>query len=312
MTRRLNWLDILKGLAIIAVVVDHTHLPVVRYSIYSVSMFFLILGFNAYNSIERSCDSSIIERLKSCSRFIILYSIATIIYCFSRSEFSIQLIYEKIVYFSSSAPFYFCAIYIQISLISGLVYRLIKTACGTELLSIRAVASCAILLVIFYFISRLLQNVLLFPNLHGGGKYLFGSTYLFLTVLGMVFARFISAIENKRRSVFFLSLLVLTASPFYINKIWYNPPAFMTCVYTVSIFLVVASAGFTWKNIASRFIMLLGKYSIHIFLYHLLVIQYLGTGSKYVTFMLALLVPVLIGVVIDFCLKDKKSLPSFR
>lgn len=114
-------------------------------------------------------------------------------------------------------------------------------------------------------------------------------------------------LENKKGNLFYICVFILVLSPLYIDTIWYNPPIFMTCVYAVSIFIVVASIGGEWNSFLSRVVKLLGRYSVHIFMYHMLIKQFFPLWSKHVTFIVILFSPIAIGYCIDRALEKGKA-----
>jgi len=306
---RYIWIDVLKGLAILAVLVDHHGLSFAKYCVYSVPVFFLILGFNSYNSISKNNDSSVLGRLISCTNFFVFYIISTTIYLIESGKFSFPELYKNIVFFSVSAPFYFCAIYLQLCLFSCITYKiLIKIKQKNNLFFAKNWAAIyLILLVGFYFISLGMKKIVIFPDLHGGGKYLLGATYLFLMLAGMLISSKYKNLYEWKNLIFYMALGILCLSPFYINSIWANPPKFMTCIYAISIFLVVAFSPIIWGGLFSKIFSFIGKYSIHIFMYHILVMKYTSSfESKAISFLLAITIPILVGIVLDFIVLRKR------
>lgn len=291
---RFFWVDFLKGMAILAVLVDHYNIfPewVHAYSIYSVATFFIVAGFNAYFSIERNNTSTIKNRLRSLLPFLYTYMIANFV-IYTSSILGHTFIISDFLYyifsFSIQPPFYFCAIFIQLGLMTGYLY---KSLCPEKGLlykcKIYIGEKCyvIILLLIFFIVSLFLKNVITFPYLHGGGKNLFGSTYLFLIVTGMVCAKYYKKLDEfLRNHVKYVGifLLLFIVSITQIHKAWSNPPNIYAISYSLSIFMLVLATSSALRacthhtrtfSLIVSIVIFLGRYSIHIFMYHFLFIQ---------------------------------------
>lgn len=291
---RFLWIDFLKGMAILAVLVDHYNIfPewVHAYSIYSVATFFIVAGFNAYFSIERSHTTAIKNRLRSLLPFLYTYIIATfVIYTISilGHVFIISDFLYYIFSFSIQPPFYFCAIFIQLGLMTGCFYKSLYPEKGLLYkckIYIGEKWYIVILLLIFFIVSLLLKNVITFPSLHGGGKNLFGSTYLFLIVTGMVCAKYYNKFDEfLQRHVKYIGifLLMFIVSITQIHKSWSNPPNIYAISYSLSIFMLVLATSSVLRACTRHthalfpigsIVIFLGRYSLHIFMYHFLFIQ---------------------------------------
>ena len=149
------WLDLLKGIAMIAVVIDHlfyyyNNLSVQTHTGFHVSLFILLAGFTSAISIQnRGGVVNFSYILKRISRIFVPYLIATFIYCFYNKILNPILIFQKIITFSASGQLYFVFFYLQLVAISIFIYKLINHQ-KTKLLDIP--------LVLLFFLLSLLFN----------------------------------------------------------------------------------------------------------------------------------------------------------
>lgn len=325
MKTKISWIDFLKGLSIFAVVLDHlfgviyTNQEVHLYTEFSVTMFIFLAGVTSIISLERNKLPLKEYQLKRLNGTLIPYVIATIIYTTVNSNyrFDLSLFWDNLIHFNASGPFYFVVFYCQLVLIAPFLYRLlIKKKMYFQFLS----------LLFIYFISKYMTHYTNINGIYGGGGKLLGGSYLFAFFLGMfLFLLYQRYLENINRFwvlivgfIFSLFLIYAIYISGWLNLGWTNPPNKQTFLYTLSvlllgysIFMIFTKWKFT-KKVLSIFTVM-GRYSLYIFLYHLLSIFYAtkifdmikiseNGIIKAVWFLsFAIVIPVLIGVITKFC-----------
>lgn len=301
MANRLAWIDLLRGMAIFAVLVDHYNIfpgYVRQYSYCSVSLFFLAIGVTTYCGMVNSGDSSFGGRLVKTQKFVFFYAIATVVYMLYSGNIGWAALYKNLVTFAANPPFYFCAIYLQIGLISGILYRIISRS---------SPSFCLLWLVLSFVVADGLKSAVILPNLHGAGKHLFGSTFLAVAFCGMCLGKYYEALKRFRSwllifSITVLGLMIILASPLsgpYLNFSG-NPPRPPALIYAFSIFITISMIDYKWNDPISKIFRFLGKYSVHIFMYHSLLLKALRpVGNRYLIFLGALLLPIILGYLLN-------------
>ncbi|MEM5787710.1 MAG: acyltransferase family protein [Syntrophobacteraceae bacterium] len=282
---RIAWIDFGKGLAMLAVIIDHICryerfiLPYKYYTIFSVTSFVLLSGINTGGKIARESTIRSRNSLPSVYAILVSYSVATLVYTFYNGDFVFNLEHflRNLFYFKASGPFYFIFFLVQLLLISRLLYGL------TVLYDSRIYH--ILLLTATYALSKILQDVTFMLPLTGGGKYLFGGSYLFAFHSGMVLSIYLAKIAKSwifNAAVLGLSAagLIFLALSRYITIAWSNPPNAYAMIYTFCVVLLIMSTShllhlsritvvdrLTWP------IRYIGRNSLHVYLYHLLFIQ---------------------------------------
>lgn len=291
--KRIIWIDLCKLIAIIGVLIDHTYnvlyndANIQLFSFYSVSLFIFIMGITSYYSLNKASISYRKWIQNKCLGIIIPYLVVTFIYlvCASRS-FDIVAYFTHIIHFDMSAPFYYVALYLQLVIVSPIIYLLLTKF---DTLKYRWVYYI-FLLVLILLISSLTTNYTNILSIYGGGGKLFGGNYLFLLFLGMCFSKLISNINIKQIYYYFSLILGLILCFMWFKFIKHNsfeldsripfgpglnPPSISLCTYALLIALTVYSLCKIiepYSNIVPVKILStisqLGKHTLYIFLYH--------------------------------------------
>jgi len=272
------WLDLLKGIAMIAVIVDHLYayyqnLSIQYHTGFHVSLFILIAGFTSAISIQnRGGVVNFSYILKRISKIFIPYLVATLIYCLYYQYFDLRTIFQKIITFSVAGPFYFVFFYMQLIAISFFVYRLINHQ-KSKLFDIP-------LVIIFYLLSYFFNKYKIIDSFYGGSGVLFGGTFFFLYILGFFLKKYENLLHQKKTSIILLttSLVLLTIFELYhfIPKTWSNPANNWLIIYTLVIFSLIFSMFQLFLNRFPKIISpitVIGKNSLSVFLYHTLFIN---------------------------------------
>lgn len=277
-TKNYLWLDLLKGIAMVAVVVDHLFYYYQNSSVqyhtgFHVSLFILIAGFTSAISIQNRggvVNSSYI--LKRISKIFTPYLIATLVYCLYYQYFNFSIIFKKILTFSVAGPLYFVFFYMQLVAISYFIYKLINQQ-KSKILDIP-------LLIIFYILSYFLNKYKIINSFYGGSGVLFGGTFFFLYVLGFFLKKYENIFSKKKTNIILLifSLIFLTVFEVYniVPKSWSNPANNWLILYTLIVFSLVFSLSQLFLYKFPKLLLpitIIGKNSLSVFLYHTLFIN---------------------------------------
>ena len=271
------WLDLLKGLAMIAVVVDHLfsyyqNLTIQYHTGFHVSLFILIAGFTSAISIQNR--GGFVNFYYICQRIkkvFIPYLIATLVYCLYFGYFDLATIFKKIYTFSVAGPLYFVFFYIQLISISYLLFKIINHQ-KSKLFDL-------LLIIIFYLLSVFFNKYKIINSFYGGSGVLFGGSFFFLFILGIFAKKYEQIFENKKINLglLFSSLILLSVYEFFdlISKSWSNPANNWLLGYTLIVLSLVVSVYQLFLKKFPNFlkpITIVGKNSLSVFLYHTLVI----------------------------------------
>lgn len=296
-----KWIDFLKGLAIIAVVLDHMcgilyiDYRIQLMSFYSVTLFIILAGITSYISMDKKRIINydfgyVLKRLKSV---LVKYIIATIIITtYSMRFFDLKVVLDKIINFTASGPFYFIVFFCQLIVVSPILYLFLKKVETMK----KMYSKLFFLILILFMLTELglifTKYTLVLP-LHGGGRYILGGSFLPIFFIGMIFASFNLKIKTVKTNVIFTSVGFMLLFIFfvkmcnpnsYVNKlnrifsIWdKNPTGTVIFVYSFLVFITFWSLYILSERLVGNKFMKLfkpvekcGEYSMDIFLYHLL------------------------------------------
>ena len=200
-TRRTEWVDVAKCLAILAVLVDHTYNTlytnvVVRTATsYSIGLFILMMGITSYWSYQRYQGSVAVKVRRSCWKLICPYIVASMFYgtLFDRT-FHLAENVRRIVFFYAVGPFYYVCLYLQLLLVVPVLYLFLQKADQQKHIHLLEVLGFVVVVVIAGCTTNY-SNIL---DLYGGGGKLFGGTYLCLLYLGMWFGKYCRSFQVSR------------------------------------------------------------------------------------------------------------------
>ena len=281
--KRLLWIDLEKGIAIIAVVIGHLsgliydNPAIYGFIAFSVTLFIIVSGYTSAYSFENAVLNS--EKTgwqylwKRLGKILLPYFVATLIYHIYSSgyEFILSKFLEKLFLFNSRPPFYFIAVYIQLLIVSPIIIK--------NILKKNFLCQIIFLLVIYYLCVIFTTRTHMF-DLWGGGENLLGGTYLFAFSFGVfLFDR----LRSMTKSHFYIiGGIVALLTLFFLKDKMYastfsNPPNNSLLLYSSIVFLIIFLIG-NWfeKTIFSVFLKplaFLGKYSLYIYFYHTMAIE---------------------------------------
>lgn len=198
---KILWIDCIKAIAILAVLVDHTFMVlydnpnIQTATFFSVSLFILVMGITTWISEENHSKEEVGTRVRRrIKKIIIPYIVATFIYSvFQDRYFNFELFINRVVLFNASGPLYYVALYIQLIVINIFLYTIIKKCNQCKY-------SCLYKTIIFIFLlfgASLSINYSNILNIYGGGGKLFGGTYAVLSYLGMILAPWMLGEKGK-------------------------------------------------------------------------------------------------------------------
>ncbi|MGG4144496.1 acyltransferase [Paenibacillus algorifonticola] len=279
---RYDWIDFLKALAMIAVVLNHTYNIIftdrvlLLHTIFSVTMFVFVAGITAAISIDRQKEVKPKFIMRRISGILIPYTLAALMYNLYvyKGVFSLSGFFVELITFSYPAMYYI-AFFIQLVLISTLLFKIIKAQHKSPLI--------ILVIGLIYFLSVYLTENTIVSNIALAGGNILGGTYLFVYALGILFYMWMPKPSNMKTNLIFLVLcmagLIFFENRGYIFNSWSNPPTELTMLYTLLIFGIVFSV-FNVSYSRIRYIKkgltlfnYIGKHSLYIYLYHFLFIR---------------------------------------
>ena len=225
------------------------------------------------------------------------YAMATLLYqIIGLKFFDLKTYLNFLINFNLSSPFYYVLFFVQLLIVSPFLYRLI-IFCKTMkhyralgyLLSILTVTGISIICFKYTF------NL----DVHGGGKHLFGGCYLLVFFLGMLYGSSRLMFKNIKYEIISSIAAIISAYGWYrfisgnhtLSKLQldvyfpfgsgFNPPGISLIVYGIlvvwascSLFTLMKDCKIKWINKLVQWIGNMGRYSLYIFLYHLVVINH--------------------------------------
>ncbi|SFC74527.1 acyltransferase family protein [Butyrivibrio sp. YAB3001] len=297
--KRACWVDVSKLFAMIAVIVNHTtgilytNLNIAYASYFSVSLFIVTMGVTTYWSFDRKHGDYKMKVKKSCLKIIIPYLVATLVYCiWAEKQFVFSMFLDRAIHFSACGPFYYVMLYVQLLLVSPILYYVLAVAHGKRYRMLYELVGFAIVVALSVFTTNN-TNIL---DVYGGGGKLFGGTYLILLYIGMLFGKYCNRLTLGKigSSIVFFSMFFVTIIWWYLVTKYraaidsffpfgdgINPPGvgLGLCAILMMSLLFFFERVFTDKKVvASMFekLSLLGRHTLYIFLYHMLLIDYIS------------------------------------
>ena len=297
-TTRVLWIDCAKTMAIIAVLIDHsngvfyTSSWVATSSYFSVSVFVILAGMTQKMVTLRRKTISGGGQWARITRMLRDYAIAVfLLQCFYCRFFDLKTYINYLLNFNIQAPYYFLVFFIQLVAIAPILIQWNlyctqqKHASWYHLLTF----------VVLGIIAAIAINYTYILPVHGGGQFLFGGTFLLLYYCGITLAgsrifevqsKIVLGIATGMLLGIWIVWIVLMHNgllPFdkWMEKYWgngFNPPSVQSLLYgVISVFLFYAMFSFLQQlgnviiNTVLKGIAWFGKYTLYIFMYHLLV-----------------------------------------
>jgi peptidoglycan/LPS O-acetylase OafA/YrhL len=269
----LDWLDALKGIAIVAVVLDHAFIVdnflLWKHLYFSVSWFIFLAGVsNAYSARRRGYDpardtfSLWKRRLRSLLLPYLFVSVMAGLF-FDRGAAPVSKFVRDLLLFHGLPPLYFIVLLIQLLALFPVLYWALHRAgwIGRCLVAVAIVPVAAVL-----------SHEITFPWVLGA-HYLFGASFLYLFVLGMIAEGFLSS-QSMHPVGWLAAGLIVFVPAERINVatngvLMTHPPSNVLVAYSVGLLAIAyACARLFPETFPVRLARRLGRRSIDIFLYH--------------------------------------------
>ncbi len=297
-----TWIYQVRGLAIIAVVICHqqyilhTSELVQLLTLYSVTTLVFLMGYTASLSYKKqlSCEGWDLRKYM-CKLVPVIgeYVVATIVYAnlFGEHEgnCSNSMLVQYLLDFSAAQLFYFIQYYISLALLFPLMIYLVKKVLTIRIINrIRWIILASVLGVV-----GAVGYWMWGTFLYWGGSYLF--VYFFGVIMGYVDMRNLNKYVIGEAGVVICLFGFYSSSVFYRNlvqgiytpsgidrfvpKFLLNPPNLSIIVYSAGIIMISYFVFEMWNMSKKSFLLLavlssvfeyLGKYSLDIFLWHIL------------------------------------------
>lgn len=305
---RVLWVDIAKFIAIIAVITDHlygvlyTNDKIQRVTFFSVSLFIILSGITLYWSFNSEENYIWLKVKKRLIAMVEAYFVACFIYYIvDFKSFDWKLFINSVIYFNSRGPHYFVLLYLQLIVVSPILYYLLNSVSRLRY----AFLIETFIGMIIIFVSRWLNLHTNINDVYGGGGRLFGGTYLFLLYFGMLCGKYYEyAVKLGVFCKRWLALLMTILTVIYANSIYengfifdnnslmgsdVNPPGITLSLYAILVLLLIyflvdilpLDRSFITK--VREFMVLIGQNTLFIFLYHFLFLEIadkcFGTGT---------------------------------
>ncbi len=288
MNRRLIWLDCAKAFAMLLVIFDHSsHLlfigqDLLNFSYSALSIFVVLSGISTAMAYSEKLDfKSHLMRLKI---LIIEYAIASLIYhVVIYRQFNLNIYFGSLLAFDVITAFYYFFVLFQLVLISPYLLRWFNANKKHRVLF------CVGSLVLAFILSIIFFKYTMMIPLYGAGSFLLGASFFFLFCLGIVLVKLdVFKLMNKNRYVIFIISLTATiiwfnieTNEMFIELFGYgiNPPGVEIIVFTMLI-LPCLYTGFTIIEklpikVILKPISFIGRNTLYIYMYHILVRDFL-------------------------------------
>lgn len=299
MNKQIKWINCAKFIAILAVMIDHTsgilytNEKIVLASYFSVSLFIIISGMTSWISYEKN-NKNMIKKLS----ILFDYCIATFVYLLCEKHFFDFKQYIKLlINFNVTGPFYFVLLYVQLTLVSGIIFNYLHKERSTKKQIIYDILGLLGVICISYFTTNY-TNIL---NIYGGGGKILGGTYLILYYIGMLIMKY-NFFDDKSimKSSFFTIVFGGGWFVWWFFIICYdrkmidglfpfgegiNPPSICLMISAICMLgflfgLFTLLQRFWLTEWIVSVMAVIGKYTLYVFLYHRFFLDFLLT--KYV------------------------------
>ena len=228
------------------------------------------------------------------------YMVAVFLYyiaqyrCFNWNEYK-----DYVLRFDISGPHYYALLYIQLILISPVLYYFLEKAEGRRLYPLFCLLGVAFLAVTSYFLNVYTD----INGVYGGGGRLLGGSYILVLYLGMIFGKHykqVEKMEKKYRIILALLLSICAIVIAYALCRWgfvldgrellgstLNPPGLTLMVYATSLMLSIYFIDGVIPQsriltMITKPIMWIGRNTLYIFLYHLLCLSIIESKFSFI------------------------------
>lgn len=307
MEKRIFWMDVLRGGAILAVVICHQKdiLHSSEYiqclTLYSVTSLIFLMGITKGLALKKFWQRNNLSILnytfQSMKSTILSYVLASVILDISLNGVTDNfLILNHLLNFNAAAPFYFIGLFIKLSLWAPLIYFFIY--------KIFIVTNCRNEYTRYVFVIVFLLSVWCVGYFSIDHYDVFGQSYLFVYSIGILLS--FKDLHNVSVKSLIISIGTLIIGTFFTYKFYFarvagnyhyselidildpklqmNPPNLSIILYSFGVIGIVYYSSNLLENtryfsIPFKVLACWGKYSLDIFLWHIFIQQILEKTS---------------------------------
>jgi peptidoglycan/LPS O-acetylase OafA/YrhL len=312
--KRIYWIDILRGIAIIAVTIDHSlyiffgpsYLDIQNYLFFSVPWFVFLSAITNVISATKTEYSISLYYLKRV-KFIIYYVIASIFICLA-SGIQIQnlnVFLNKIIFFTASPPFYFFFILFQSIAIFPIIFYLIKKL---------DLDGAIVLLINSILISYII-------TVYGGSwkwsvpNNILCGPYLPVFMFGIIYWYF----PKFQKTISIFSILCLSYYILFHPKLLlfnnYSPNPHKLIISICSLIIISSIVKRLTNNIWFIIIRILGQHSFIIFLLHYFILQNIKSmnlKNSFIGWVIGIILGLLVPILVEEFIRKSSILLFFR
>ncbi|PIP32969.1 hypothetical protein COV53_06620 [Candidatus Gottesmanbacteria bacterium CG11_big_fil_rev_8_21_14_0_20_37_11] len=307
--KREKWIDVLRGIAIIAVITDHLFVffPKIRitevgwHTFFSVNWFIFLSAVTntlSYQKKKMSFPGSYLPYLKKRAVILLPYIFATVIYYlfYSYQHLNLPTLAEQIFYFTGSVHFYFILVIIELYLVFPLLY-MIFTKVSKIWWHLAAIFIIA-------FSTMKLFPLNQPPWMYHPYTTFIASSYLLTFSLGILYMIYE---KHFGKLLFIFSIVVFSIMEVFL---FYSKGIFIISIPNLKLIAWSVSGIIISKTIISypaigRFLprktlAFLGKHSMFIYLFHFLILELMSKINIFFIAILAFVISILGSLMIEY------------
>lgn len=264
------------------------------WSFFSVTTFVFLSGITAYQSNMRHLhEPAGVYTLKRLLKLFVPYiTVTTLTVLITGKFFNFRNVVHEILSFKTFGPAYYVLMALQLIAISPVLARVVRKMGAYRFSPLFHGIFAAFIL---YF-SYLCTKYTFITDAYGAGQHVFGGTFLFVYVLGMLFAHYEAGLQSlSAAAVCTVVTLILHAGLFigmqwtvrvhgdiYINSSLRNPPSIpyivyglVTAAFLMSFFSFLELTQTAWIQKLLQVMSYIGNRTLSIFLYHMFLMLYI-------------------------------------
>ncbi len=317
--KREKWIDVLRGIAILAVIADHIFTlfgtfridSIWKHTYFSVSWFIFLSGVT--NGISASKTTWVFpksyvtfwrKRLTIIFPYIFASTVSFLVFTYPHFHIDGKRYIYEIVHFSNQPIFYYINLLLQLYIIFPFLYVLMN----------KSKKDWQMVLLVFgtIFLSFILQAYTTPPWPFDAGLRVMGGILLAVFFLGVLYGREVFRID---RYIFIISILIFTAIE--VLLVYTHESIFKSLEHTfyleawsISLLFIIKFLfdRVRYDNLFSRLLNFLGRHSLFIYLFHFLMIALYTNASwftfrHYYDFVPAIIVIIFVSVGMEYIYK---------
>lgn len=300
---RLPYLDFMKGIAVIAVIIDHSYgmlysdQNIQLLTFFSVGIFVLVAGVTNTLSLLNNKGAISWKKyyLTRLRRLLVPYSIATsVVITLGYKNFNLPAIISALFHFNAQPPFYFIVFFLQLVFLAPFLFAVLYRTMASKYKYILVILETILITIAAYIFTK--HTYIL--DVWGAGKVLFGGSFLVLFWFGMFWG--FSSIKGPKTFLGYAlgTVISCTIVGLYIPLVLWNKERLDTLFQIFPLWtknpsgtpyllycLLLAFALWFLFGFASRYcgklqfvfvpFLLFGRNSMTIFLYHYLFLRWM-------------------------------------